>query len=471
MAVTALLAVALIGPHGGAQAERSVPQTDYMYYPNCTWVTQGGLGAGIDYPVPPGEGITQPLGAAGNFATCILPTDVVPYSGLDLNVVYWDPGTLAPSAGTMALRSRSFAPTSVAYNLSRHDLFPPVITQVLASVAEPPPQQLAVEFRIPSHSSMPRTATLVENDNSSLPSALRILPDGTRAALPGLHPVFFHEVCGGDATLQALRVVQCVMATDATLDPSAYEYAQKFRVPVAASVRWIELAFASNWPAGQLDWGRIRIVDAAGQATPPSTFGTAIADANVSVRIFDPIVGAWDSHLDLPTFPVLQPDHDYWLVVNTVGDYELFYKTLTGAESPYFTTAIGGLYRRDMQGGGTTLMPGRTLSFRIIGTPTITVDHSTNTPAGTTLVLEVAPNPARGAATIAWAGSGEDVRIEVLDPRGRRVASRAVVSGASGRWTWNGAGDDGRAVPAGLYFVRARDSAGRSATTRVSLVR
>jgi hypothetical protein len=63
------------------------------------------------------------------------------------------------------------------------------------------------------------------------------------------------------------------------------------------------------------------------------------------------------------------------------------------------------------------------------------------------------------------------MNVEVLDAQGRRVGGVAGVSGSEGRWLWSGARDDGRPMPAGVYFVRASDGMGRVVTDRVVLIR
>ena len=83
------------------------------------------------------------------------------------------------------------------------------------------------------------------------------------------------------------------------------------------------------------------------------------------------------------------------------------------------------------------------------------------------------PNPARGAVSfmleLPRAGNA---LVEVLDVSGRRVRtlhSGAAPAGARAL-TWDGAGDRGRAAPAGLYFIRAI-SGGERAQARFALVR
>lgn len=470
--VALLLALALLAPARRVSAVDAPAEPDYLYYPTCTQVTQGGAGSTTPFPIAPGEGITQPLGEPGNFASTILTQPTQSYCGAQVDVVYWDPQALAPSANQLMLRTRSYIATDLLQDLSRQDWFPPVITRALTNVAEPPPTQVALEQRtLTSYYQNTRDPLLVHDDSTPMPAGMRINSDGSRIFAPGTHPVFSYQLCGGDATLQDLRVVQCVMSADASLSPTAAEYIQKFRVPVAASVRWIELAFGAQYPSGQLDWGRVRIIDAAGQDAPQSPYGTPIVDAQISVWAANSTVGQWDSHLDLGTFPTLQANHDYWLVVNPVGDYWFMTKTLHGTESPYFTTTVGGLWRRDTADGGATALPGRALSFRIIGTPSATVSVGSPALSRGALALAISPNPARGGTEVAWAGARGGVRFEVLDARGRRVAAGSGAAGAEGRWSWSGAGDDGRMLPAGVYFVRARDEAGRSASARLSLVR
>jgi len=82
------------------------------------------------------------------------------------------------------------------------------------------------------------------------------------------------------------------------------------------------------------------------------------------------------------------------------------------------------------------------------------------------------PNPFRDRVDLAFAlPAPGSVRITVHDVTGRRVRSlRSGWSAGNGTATWNGAGEDGRTVAAGTYYVRL-ESAGSSRTVPVVRVR
>lgn len=468
LAVVLLLAFALLAPVRRVRADRPLPQTD-LYYPQCTILDQGGSGATTLYTVPSGEGFRQPLRIVGNVAACSLATQPFQNALVTFDLVSWDPATLAPPPGSIALQSRSYNTTSSTMNVARNDLLPPQITRALSNVAEPPPTGLAIEYRVTYNAvGAALQAQLASNDPSAALAASRILGDGSTAPLPGAHPVFAYAVCGGDDALQQMRVVQAVMTDDVDLAPLTYELIQKFQVPVATQLGWVEFALDRVSGSAPLDYGRVRIVDAQGQATPPIDYGTPLADANFIDDTRYPWTPRWCSHFDFATTPTLAAHHDYWLVLTTNSDYLPMGRALTGTESPYFQTAIGMLFAR----GGATLpaaeIPGRALAFRVIGTPTGTVDVDPRVRARAEFTLRPAPNPAHGATTITWSGARGTVALEVLDARGRRVAS---ATSDAGRWSWKAVAADGHSLPAGIYFVRARDEDGRTSSARVTLMR
>ncbi len=68
-------------------------------------------------------------------------------------------------------------------------------------------------------------------------------------------------------------------------------------------------------------------------------------------------------------------------------------------------------------------------------------------------------NPFRGPARFAWSPAlDEAARLEIFDVRGRRVALVGVPVGSS-RLDWDGRGEGGQPVPAGVYFARLQGAA------------
>jgi endonuclease/exonuclease/phosphatase family metal-dependent hydrolase len=84
------------------------------------------------------------------------------------------------------------------------------------------------------------------------------------------------------------------------------------------------------------------------------------------------------------------------------------------------------------------------------------------------------PNPLRGTATVRFdVARMAHATLDVFDVAGRRVArlhDRTLEPG-SYRVEWNGADDRGRAVEAGLYFVRLSGAGLPTATARVAVMR
>jgi len=87
-------------------------------------------------------------------------------------------------------------------------------------------------------------------------------------------------------------------------------------------------------------------------------------------------------------------------------------------------------------------------------------------PLGTTAVatsrapeldLRVLPNPFRGTTSIAYAYAGPGrVRLDILDPAGRRITTLkdGWVAGGAGTARWNGTDGAGRTVAPGIYLAR-----------------
>jgi subtilisin family serine protease len=84
--------------------------------------------------------------------------------------------------------------------------------------------------------------------------------------------------------------------------------------------------------------------------------------------------------------------------------------------------------------------------------------------AGSRLQLRVSPNPARAGSDFTLATrAGQRVELRIVDASGRAVRALAGVADGSGayRLRWDGRGDDGHALHAGLYFVTATAGADR----------
>jgi len=467
--VTLLLAAALIAPGHRAGAGGPGTELDALSYPVCTPIQLAGdQGETGNVPISPGNGIVQPLGSLPNMASVILDVLPSPQAAKQLELVYWNPQTLMPDARTVQIRSRSFWATYMAINTSRFDFSPPLITRVLPGVAEPPPTETAVQYRLLSGSTWSETGRVSVEGPAGIPIGMGIL-GSQYLPMGGAHPVFVHSVCGGDENLQSHFVAQSVIKTDASAPRGNAQYIQKFRVPQTVSLRWVEYvlkSYAAIPPSSY--YGTILIADAEGQSQPPQQYVTQVATANFTVSVNMP---GWATHFDFTNQPQLQANHDYWLVMTTNGEYELGARQVTGTESPYFMNGIGPLFVRPTAASAAVSMPDRVLNFQIIGVPLANVGVEEEIRRPSSFALSVAPNPVRGSALVTWNGARGDLRFEVLDARGRRVSSGAAGIGETGRWTWSGTGDDGHALPAGVYFVRARDGVGRNASTRVSLVR
>ncbi|MCB1150966.1 T9SS type A sorting domain-containing protein [bacterium] len=140
---------------------------------------------------------------------------------------------------------------------------------------------------------------------------------------------------------------------------------------------------------------------------------------------------------------------------------------LIAAVAAYVSPAGGALYAQAPCGDG----DGDLLSaadFVPVWVPVAVADDAPRAFRAT-----AAPNPFNGRTEIRLAGLREDARTDmaVYDASGRLVR-RLDVSSAGGMASvsWDGRDDGGRALPSGIYFVRAAQGA-RTATVRVSYVK
>ncbi len=419
--------------------------------------------------VPAGAALAQPILATTSFATCSLTVDKTfyQYGMFGADVVAWDPTTLAPDPTTVALRSTGMSLSGYLYSSIKVDIVPPIVASSLSGVADPTRATMALDFM---HSSSTMVPVWYDPSGAAdVPVAyLKPAGGGGYAPLAGTHPVTSHTVCGANTFLQSLAVTQAVSTTNVACDTATtYELAQRFRVPHNCWLEWVELAFELHALGGNVGPGSIAILDAEGQSVPPVLLPPGLAGANFSNC--DLMNDTWASHYDFDHVITLEAGHDYWLLVHTRHAYRVYERTLTGSESPDFTSRIGPLYTRPAEGSQWIPVAGRALSFRMVGIP-IASTGSGPDPHPPGLRVTIAPNPARGIAAVRWSGATGAVSIEVLDARGRRAATARGGASPSGRWDWQAAPAAGRRSTPGIYFVRVYDGGGRVAVQRLSLL-
>lgn len=487
--VIALLALAATGPGHNTAGPAPPPQLQ----PPCTEFASAVAGDSV-FVVPLASGIEQALPAGMSVAACSVRV-VAGYNWFGkIELRDWDPVTLAPDPDAIAMRRVFFNGSNLYWaggKVPRFSFVPPVVAASIPGVAEPPGPQVAMQILADRWSSGLQSYFTPEGP-AELPAAVTLNADGSREPLPGPHPVLAHAVCAGDSDLGTLRVVQAVSRTDVKPFPSPREFAQRFRVPQQVELRWIELAMAGFISfGGTYDDPGVRqlpilaIVDGESMRRPVPDMPPPLVEAPIDMNALSsssfngPI---WGSHLDFDRTVTLEPDHDYWLYVREAATSTFLNRRLRGDEPPAFTTGIGPYFCRADSAGEWNRTADQVLAFRIVAHPTapppppapppIARPASPPTPpipVPAAFALNTTPNPAPGAVRVDWSGAVGPVRCEVLDARGRRLAEGS--GGAAGSWTWLGTDRDGRAVASGVYFVRARDSAGQASNQRVMIVR
>ncbi len=463
LAALGLLAFALLGATD-PNAPRAVP--DAMVYPNCSIVVQSAP-AEPALSLPPGGVVVQPLGTTFAIAACSLAVLVPPIRASEfLSVVSWDPVALAPDPTTAALRNETFfLSISVTLPLRRFDFVPPVVLAHAPGVAEAPRNEAAIRYESALNGSI-QTVYWNRTFAAALPHGLHA--DAGQALAPLAGPLA-HVVCGGDDPLQKLMVTQSVVRLDSLFFGNASVMAQRFRVPTRTQLYWVELAFGDNSGVGFPSYGTIAVLDAEGQSTPPAAPAVRLASASYIGIFYRP---AWASHVDFDTSPILQPNHDYWVWASTAGSYSLGVRNNTSEESAAFRPGVADCWQLRSSDMQWIEQPRHALDFKIVGLPLDLVSAPPPAPpVAPTFTLRAAPNPTRGAVTLAWSGARGALAFEVLDERGRRVARGDADAAPQGTWRFEGRRADGRPLPAGVYFVRASDRAGHVATERIVMVR
>ena len=429
------------------------------------------------------EGVEQALPAGMSVAACSLRAVVPINSFMALRLREWDPTTLAPDPGAIALRQAFFSGSSFWYQnggrIPRVEFVPPIVVNSVPGVAEPPKPHVAMQLTTqPNWWPGPQRAFFTPEGPSELPAAVKLNADSTREPLPGPHPVLAHAVCAGDSDLAALRVVQAVSRTDVKPFPAPKEFAQRFRVPQQTELRWIELALAEIFTPYFEQVGEetrffgfsppvLEVIDGDEMASPSTDMPPPLVEARI--QSFSQMT--WISHLDFDRTVTLEPGHDYWIYVHDAAATTFFNRRIRGDEPPLFGFGVGPYFARAEAGGDWVQAADQVLAFHIVGRPTAPALPITlsGPHAASAFALSARPNPASSRVNVSWSGAVGSVRFEVIDARGRRVSEGS--GGAAGTWSWPGTDRDGRAVASGVYFVRARDSAGQYSNQRVMIVR
>jgi len=442
-------------------------------------------------------GVEQALPAGMSVAACSLGVHMSINTFGKLELRDWDPNTLAPDPGAIALRRAFFDGSNLWYLggwMPRATFVPPVVISSVPGVAEPPKPSVAMQFTGSGWSPDPTAikAMFTPEGPAELPAAVKLNSDGSREALPGPHPVLAHAVCAGDTDLATLRIVQAVSRTDVKPFPMPREFAQRFRVPQQVELRWIELGMAGFTSFGGTyddpgvsELPILAVVDGESMPSPVPGMPPSLVEARIDLNALSTAGFAgpcWGSHLDFDHTVTLEPDHDYWIYVREAATSTFMNRRIKGDEPPEFTAGIGPYFCRADSIGEWIQAANQVLAFRIVAHPTapppppapppIARPASPPTPPMPTVAafaLNTTPNPTPGSVRVDWSGAVGPVRCEVLDARGRRLAEGS--GGAAGSWTWQGTDRDGRAVASGVYFVRAHDSAGRASNQRVMIVR
>lgn len=459
--VAIVIGIAALAPSLRARAGASAPGL-----PRCGDTSLPPADAQL--PLAAGNGIMQPFELTTPVQGCSLGVVFNDYAFSSnvatASIVAWDPLVLAPDPAFVALRSRSLYLSGPIYTIMTTS-FERLVTSAVSAVAEPVPPTLAVNYLDAGfYHTYRQSAQFWTNSPIDLPPGMYYVAGTQPVPLPGAHPVVAMRFCEVPAD-SSLRVLQSVGRSTEVLGAEPYEVLQRFRIPHRGTLDWVELAYGAILAT---PYGQVAVLDGSDMPQPAELLPSPLYQADN--RVAGVPLPTWSPSLPGAASVVLEPEHDYWLLVRTSNAYSLTARAVTGSEGPDFTSRIGPLYSRTTPSGSWQERPGLALSFRLIGEPdpaTLAVPPTVG-PAGLRLATE--PNPARGAAMLRWSGARGAVRLEVMDARGRRVASHEA-AGEEGSWLWRGVGDAGTPAAAGVYFLRATDGEGTVGLARVTLVR
>lgn len=470
LVVLALFALGAQAPR--AAREQAAPTMPLPYFVACEQLAEASSGDSL-YDFATGSSLVQPFDGSIPMAACSLSVSAVGWSNMRLSLQDWDPVTLLPEPHAIALRIVDLNPSALQYytvnRAPRVAISPPLITRSVTGVADPPPTTVAMQMIGTSSFGGFFRGHFALDGPANLPPA-RYVDASLSLPLPGPHPVIAHSICTSPGDAGLARITQAVTHADVLL-PKTDEWLQYFRVPSVSDLCWIELAIMGNDGSNYLAaTPRIQILDVTAAPEPdlglPSGFTQSLF-SNYYFAFNGGRQSVWAIANSFDHTFHFEPGHVYALRISNVRTHDHYARTLTGTESSAFQYGIGKLYARDSSSATWTEQPNRALAFKLVAIPSNVV-VGVRPGTGPAFALQVAPNPSHGVAEVSWSGAVGPVSLDVLDARGRRVASGN--GGAAGHWQWTARRGNG-ILPAGVYFVRARDSEGGVVTERLVVVR
>jgi hypothetical protein len=463
LGTVALLALAAAGP-----TPRTGPAPPSRAAAACDPFSQSGGGA-TTFTFDIHSGIRQPFPDDISIASCSLRAAANGMATVNMRMVEWDPLTLAPDPQTIALRSAFCDPTDMNFfavnAMPKFRFVPPIVVRSLTGVADPPRTQVAIEAQQAPYTGggLNLVGSYEPEGDTGMPAASTY---GPIPALSGSHPVMAYALCDGGGTLDELRIVQGVNRTDSEAPLGHAELLQRFRVPEAVELDWIELAMDELDPLVDAHEALVvSLVDGTGIPDPlPATLPEPLVQTSIRTLFYKEPGPRWVAALDLGHTVELIPGREYWLYLRNAQSYRYRTHVRTATETETFTNAIGVFHHRASAVDLWTVDPNQVLSFKLVGRATGS-QLSVGPREG--FHLRITPNPSRAAPEVVWSGATGPVRLEVFDARGRRVASGR--GGAAGRWAVTAPAE--RPLAAGVYFVHARDGERARAVERVVIVR
>ncbi len=194
----------------------------------------------------------------------------------------------------------------------------------------------------------------------------------------------------------------------------------------------------------------------------PGGWRNSMAQMDAVAAPVGDIVALYPNHCFIPTVSALD-------IATTNPFYDV-----AGDPNLLAHTPFDNLYVASANDAHVTVTPGNAVWLLDEIDPVLTAVSPVRSGAPAFALLDAAPNPFDEQTLVRWdLAHGTRVRVDVYDVAGRRVTT--LVDGAQaaagpGDVRWSGRDTNGRALAAGVYFVRMQ-AAGETRTQRVVLIR